>query len=39
LSKWSPPMLVDYFWTVSRDAPFNEYKKQAKKHIVDSEQD
>uniref|UniRef100_A0A8C3SWI4 NADP-dependent oxidoreductase domain-containing protein n=1 Tax=Chelydra serpentina TaxID=8475 RepID=A0A8C3SWI4_CHESE len=30
--KWSPSMLADYCWTVTRDAPFNEYKRQAKKH-------
>ncbi|XP_050813874.1 uncharacterized protein LOC127053346 [Gopherus flavomarginatus] len=35
--KWSPSMLADYCWTVTRDAPFNEFKRQAKKHRVDTE--
>ena len=35
--KWSPSMLADYCWTVTRDAPFNEYKRQAKKRRVDTE--
>lgn len=29
--KWSPAMLADYCWTVVRDAPDVEYKRQAKK--------
>jgi len=28
--KWSPAMLADYCWTVVRDAPDVEYKRQAK---------
>ena len=27
--KWSSSMLADYCWTLARDAPFYEYKKQA----------
>jgi hypothetical protein len=35
--KWSPSMLADYCWTVARDAPCNEYKRQANKRLVDTE--
>jgi len=34
--KWSQSMLADYCWTVTSDAPFNDYKRQAKKHRVDT---
>ncbi len=33
--KWSPEMLADYYWTVTRDVHFNAYKQQAKKRRVD----
>lgn len=29
--KWTPNMLADYCWTLLRDAPTVEYKKQAKR--------
>ena len=29
--KWSTTMLADYCWTLSRDAPEQQYKRQAKK--------
>ena len=30
--KWSPSMLADYCWTITKDVPDIEYKRQAKKH-------
>ena len=29
--KWNCAMLVDYCWTLARDAPTMEYKRQAKR--------
>jgi hypothetical protein len=30
--KWSPAILADYYWTVTRDAPELAYKRQAKRN-------
>ena len=32
--KWSPAMLADFCWSISRDCPEVEYKRQAKKRRV-----
>jgi len=29
--KWNCDMLADYCWTLARDAPIMEYKRQAKR--------
>jgi len=29
--KWNCAMLADYCWTLARDAPTTEYKRQAKR--------
>ena len=34
--KWSPSMLADFCWTLRRDAPSNEYKRQAKRQKMSS---
>jgi hypothetical protein len=33
-SEWSAAMLADYCWTVKRDAPEIQYKRQAKRRLV-----
>jgi len=37
--KWSPAMLADYCWSVIRDVPLAEYKRQVKKRRESIEQD
>ena len=37
--QWSPVMLADYCWTVTRDVPLAEYKRQVKKRPESTEQD
>jgi len=37
--KWSPAMLADYCWSVTRDVPLAEYKRQVKKRQESPEQD
>jgi len=37
--KWSPSVHAGCYWAVTRDAPFNEYKRQAKKRRIDTEKD
>jgi hypothetical protein len=32
--KWSAAMSADYRWTVKRDAPEIQYKRQAKRRLV-----
>ena len=32
--KWSLAMLADFCWTLRRDAPTNEYKRQAKRKKI-----
>ena len=29
--KWSPSMLADYYWTLQRDKPEDEYRRKSKK--------
>ncbi|GBP79805.1 hypothetical protein EVAR_56861_1 [Eumeta japonica] len=33
--KWNVPMLADYCWTIYRDVPEAEYKRAAKKNVVE----
>lgn len=35
--KWSPSMLADYCWNLTRDDPTAVYKRQAKKRRIDTE--
>jgi len=37
--QWSPVMLADYCWSVTRDVPLAEYKRQVKKRRESTEQD
>jgi hypothetical protein len=32
--KWNAAMLVEYCWTVKRDAPEIHYKQEAKRHLI-----
>jgi hypothetical protein len=32
--KWSAAMLADYCWTVKRDAPDIQYRRQAKMRVI-----